>query len=398
MDELISIIVPVYNVELYLRDCIDSIINQTYTSIEIILVDDGSTDNSGRICDEYAKKYIKIKVIHQANRGLTVVRKVGVQMSSGRYVGFVDGDDWIDPSMYEVLYKYVKQKNVDIVTSSGYREYQWGQGNKKLEDTVADGIYNLSGEDSYILDYIFSSSFSEKPHLNGAVWNKLFKREIINKVLNSMDEHVHGFMDDNVCVVGAVINSNSIYVTHECLYHHREHPEAFSYTKKPNGLMQVNYAYLSLKKIIEDTGYKNKLYKALCEHTSMRILQAYNFMFEDDNFKLPVYLFRSNKIPVHSKVIIYGYGNVGKDFIHQIQLDNIYEIVGVADKNAKNIKSEYKVYTSDELLGIRYDFIIIAVEKGDLAQQIQQELVLNGIKQEIIIWEKPLSIFEYFRK
>lgn len=397
MEELISVIVPVYNVELYLKECIDSIVKQTYKNIEIILVDDGSSDNSGKICDEYAQKYEKIKVVHQSNKGLTVVRKVGVHTSSGKYIGFVDGDDWIDPDMYKVLYTYAKQENADMVTSSGYREYQWGQANKKLEDTVLDGVYHISYKDSYLVDHIFPATFDKKEHLNGAVWNKLFRREVIGKVLDSMDEHIHGFMDDNVCVVGSVIHSNIVCVTHECFYHHREHPKSFSSMKHPDGLKQINYAYLSLKKIIEDAGYKNKLYKALCEHTSLEILQAYNMMFEDESFKLPVYLFRSNRIPISAKVVIYGYGNVGKDFIHQIQKDNIYKIVGIADKNARNIKSEYKIYTSQELLGIKYDFIIIAVEKVDLARQIQQELILNGINQNVIIWEKPLSIFEYFK-
>ena len=95
-EELISIIVPVYNVEEYLKECIDSIINQTYKRIEIILVDDGSTDKSGKICDDYAKIDKRIKVVHKENGGLSDARNVGISVSSGKYIAFVDSDDWVE--------------------------------------------------------------------------------------------------------------------------------------------------------------------------------------------------------------------------------------------------------------------------------------------------------------
>ena len=107
-EELISIIVPVYNVEEYLKECIDSIINQTYKRIEIILVDDGSTDKSGKICDDYAKIDKRIKVVHKENGGLSDARNVGISVSSGKYIAFVDSDDWVEKTMYKKCIVYVK--------------------------------------------------------------------------------------------------------------------------------------------------------------------------------------------------------------------------------------------------------------------------------------------------
>lgn len=98
---MISIIVPVYNVEKYLERCIESIVNQTYKDIEIILVDDGSPDNCSVICDRYAEKDNRIKVIHKQNGGLINARKSGLEIAQGDYIGFVDSDDWIEPEMYE---------------------------------------------------------------------------------------------------------------------------------------------------------------------------------------------------------------------------------------------------------------------------------------------------------
>lgn len=110
----ISIIVPVYNVELYLEKCIDSILNQIFKDFELILVDDGSTDSSGKICDEYALKDRRVKVIHKKNGGQSSARNTGIDIAQGNYIGFVDSDDWIEPDMYEVLYKNCKNNNCDI--------------------------------------------------------------------------------------------------------------------------------------------------------------------------------------------------------------------------------------------------------------------------------------------
>ena len=112
--ELISVIVPVYNVEQYLKKCVDSIVNQTYKNLEIILVDDGATDSSGEICDELEKLDNRIKVYHKENGGLSDARNYGVERATGSYVGFVDSDDYIDAEMYEKLYDAITKEAADV--------------------------------------------------------------------------------------------------------------------------------------------------------------------------------------------------------------------------------------------------------------------------------------------
>ena len=123
--EFISVIVPVYNVEYYLKQCLDSIVNQTYRNLEIILVDDGSTDSSGDICDEYAQIDARIKVIHKENGGLSSARNAGLDVctSGGELIAFVDSDDWLELDMFEVLYTNLKEKNVDIACVGYYQCY-----------------------------------------------------------------------------------------------------------------------------------------------------------------------------------------------------------------------------------------------------------------------------------
>ena len=114
MKERISVVVPVYNVEQYLEKCVNSIINQTYKNLEIILVDDGATDKSGKLCDELAKLDNRIMAYHKKNGGLSDARNYGVERATGDYIGFVDGDDYIDAEMYEKLYEAIKKENVDV--------------------------------------------------------------------------------------------------------------------------------------------------------------------------------------------------------------------------------------------------------------------------------------------
>lgn len=114
MKDLISIIVPVFNVEDYIKECLESIIKQTYTNLEILIIDDGSTDTSGQICDNYAKKDKRIKVIHQQNLGLSASRNKGIKLSKGKYLSFIDSDDIINPLMIELLYKEITNNNCDI--------------------------------------------------------------------------------------------------------------------------------------------------------------------------------------------------------------------------------------------------------------------------------------------
>lgn len=169
MNPEISIIVPVYNVEKYLKRCIDSILNQSFTDFELILVDDGSTDNSGKIIDEYAIKDERIKVIHKENCGQGSARNRGLDIAKGNYIGFVDSDDWIHKDMYKILYENIIKYNTDISQID----------HKPTSSYVNDE--NIINEKVHIVDNILKefgncTSFELLPYI--FVWNKLYKADI----------------------------------------------------------------------------------------------------------------------------------------------------------------------------------------------------------------------------
>lgn len=134
----ISIIVPVYKVEPYLRKCLDSILAQTFTNFEVILVDDGSPDNSGKICDEYAIKDSRVRVIHKENGGLSSARNAGIDIAQGKYLGFVDSDDYIAEDMYEVLYENLKFYDADIssVEIIPFRDDKYENTSKEKRNSI----------------------------------------------------------------------------------------------------------------------------------------------------------------------------------------------------------------------------------------------------------------------
>ena len=165
---MISVIVPVYNVEPYLRKCLDSIVNQTYRGLEILVIDDGSTDGFGKICDEYTGKDERVKVFHTENRGLSAARNLGLDEAQGEWIGFVDSDDWIEPDMYEVLLNRALETGADIVECGVFKEYpdrtiDWTKPQKCL--SAMEAVRALLQRD-----------------LRNAVWNKLWKRTCFNSV------------------------------------------------------------------------------------------------------------------------------------------------------------------------------------------------------------------------
>lgn len=168
-EELISIIVPIYNVEKYLKKCIDSILNQTYSNIEVILVDDGSPDNSGLICDNYAKKDKRIRVIHKKNGGLSDARNEGIKIAKGKYIGFVDSDDYIKKDMYEYLYNLISTLHCDISICNFIKVYE----EENLENNIAFSNKKKELNSSEAIQYLLDDR-----EIKSFAWNKLYKKDL----------------------------------------------------------------------------------------------------------------------------------------------------------------------------------------------------------------------------
>ena len=159
-NELISIIVPIYNIEKHIVRCLDSILAQTYHNIEVILIDDGSTDNSGKICDQYSSADTRINVFHKQNGGLVSARNLGLESARGDYIGFVDSDDWIEPNMYERMYNNLKNNNSEICICNYIIDTIYHSINIKLPFEF--DVLNKQDVLHHILPSLISSEYLEK--------------------------------------------------------------------------------------------------------------------------------------------------------------------------------------------------------------------------------------------
>ena len=170
--ELISVIVPVFNVEKYLERCVETIVNQTYKNLEIILVNDGSTDNSGELCDELAKKDNRIKVVHKENGGLSDARNTGERESTGEYIIFIDSDDYIHHEMLNTLYTQIVEKNADVSICGVMNVYSNSE-TPQCSDINMDFVCDKEG---FLKEYLIGEK------IPGSICNKLLKKSIANKL------------------------------------------------------------------------------------------------------------------------------------------------------------------------------------------------------------------------
>ena len=211
--ELISVIVPVYNVEAYVAKCIESIQNQSYQHLEIILVDDGSTDDSGDICDQYAAYDDRIKVIHQENGGISAARNTGIEAANGDYITFVDSDDYIDLNMYEDMLHILKDNDLDILECTAFRD---------KDGTIIEGCNDGSLE-------IFNRHEALKMAMHDcfiAVWSQMYKRSAIGDVRFPVGRK----FEDTAVSYLFIANTNRVGHINRCYYYYRLNPNSITQT------------------------------------------------------------------------------------------------------------------------------------------------------------------------
>jgi glycosyltransferase involved in cell wall biosynthesis len=215
MNPLISIIIPVYNSERYLVKCLESVKNQSYKNLQIILVNDGSSDNSGNICDEYARQDDRFIVIHKENGGVSSARNRGLNIAEGKYIGFIDSDDYVEHNMISNLLNLNYEKKADILMCGCLKEYKGGKvksNTNKIETSIQ--IYDSVGALNKLLD---------KNEFHGYVCNKLFSRELIKgKEPILFDESIH-VCEDMVFCCNAFLKAKCILYDSTKYYHYVFH-------------------------------------------------------------------------------------------------------------------------------------------------------------------------------
>lgn len=282
MNKLISIIIPVYNTESFIKECIESVLKQTYRNLEIILVDDGSPDGSGHICDVYAERDSRIKVIHKLNGGLSDARNVGIKIAQGKYLIFIDSDDCVAERMVEKLYLAAEEEQADMAMCNFEYIYEKGvERNSSLSDSPIKNEVLLKEE-------VIDKLFQDKAWYYIVAWNKIYKRELWKDL-----HYPKGYIYEDEAVIHRLLNRcNKVVTLEEKLYYYRQVQGSIMHCDNKEKRLDIYFA------LADRILYLHK--KISEEKMRMLFYKYWNNFFEDyykcmDNSSLTIYLRRMKK-------------------------------------------------------------------------------------------------------
>lgn len=383
----ISIIVPIYNAGNYLDECLHSITKQSYELLEIILVNDGSTDNSLDICKEFQKKDDRIKIINQSNQGQNVARKSGLKEASYEFIGFVDSDDWIDETMYESLIKKMIEFDCDIVSSGVTREYESGEAIQRVFDCYDEGFYDDLNK--YIYPRMLWNKDTDDFGLYCNLYNKLYKKYILEQVFSSTDTRVFYGEDALVCYT-YMLKCKSVYIDKTSYYHYRIHKNSVCRTADERLLHNSFYLYNGLKKVFMESSQCRDVLLRQLKNYILHIEEHVLYQLYDININVPAPIEGYDEL-IGKKVVIYGAGEYGRLIFRYIKHKGNCEIVAWADAfpKGKENKCHHYIIEPSAINKYEYDYILIAVKSSQMAKDIKNQLMREyDVDEDKILWQE----------
>lgn len=379
----LSVVVPIYNAEKHLCQCIESIQKQMHENIDIILVDDGSTDQSRTICEEFAERDPKIKLVKQLNRGKIEARYAGAKYSSSDYITFVDADDWLAPDTYSSLWTYI-EKNIDIIS---YRIIRYVNEDYQIysKDLVPEGIYFDDEYRERVCRNMIWSTATNGFGVDPSLCNKLFKRELLLEALKQARRISVGYGDDVAVIYPMMLRANSYVVKDVFSYYHRrrkcgEPPDYFIDSHFIKRLTDL-YGYVRCQ-VEDDENYVEQL-DCFFQHSINFRMNSINQKTEERMYLLPFEM-----IPKGSKVVLYGAGKVGKAYYNQILESHYCEVVKWIDNDRnQRLNSSIGIVSEQIIQHIEFDYVVIAIKNEGVAKQISDKLCNEyDLKRQQIIW------------
>ncbi len=381
MKDLISIIVPIYRVERYLEQCIQSIRNQTYKKLEIILVDDGSDDQCPWICDRHALVDKRVKVIHKKNGGLDSARKAGILAANGKYVGYVDGDDWIEPEMYEKLYEYAQEYDVDVVESGAIDSYM--NCEKKRVPYIEEGCYKGKAFSEKIESRLLYAGVFFEHGISPYMWSKLFLKEKLLKY-QMMTGVTNETQDDTMVSLPCIAEAKKLYVSHDCYYHYRVRMNSLKRECHHDVVQKLIECYPEFYSRFGETVRYSKYDSQIKYYAMFWLLQKAPYIFDsscDGSFLTPF-----GNLKIESKIVLYGAGAAGihlENYIRGVENSNI---VCWVDCNYKTLQEALDVRDPREIMNYEFDYVIISILRESAVRSAKHDLVYLGVPESKIRW------------
>lgn len=390
-----SVIVTVYNLEAYLEECLDSIISQSYENLEIICIDDGSTDNSPAILDRYENLDQRIRVIHRKNAGLVNARKQGVHEADGDYIVFVDGDDWIEPEMYETFASEIQKNQSEIVIEGVIRD----NIDKKFRvyNYVPAGCYDKEDMERNIYPLMLCTGNWYQFGITQYVWNKAFERSLISSVIDSMDEKVIDG-EDVALVFPMMLKARKISILTDCHYHYREIPTSMCRRKSDDYYTQVLYLKRNLEKTLLTSKYKKIMEPQLRQFLLHMLFNGMKSLFEVEAWvNVGGESFDYRGIGPEDNVILYGAGIRGQKCYKEMIQRDVCFVSAWIDRNLSGNRICSRVIESPEnICDKEYDWIYVAVKDKNVADEIMEELEKIGVPNNKILWRQRIKKWDCF--
>lgn len=375
---LLSIVIPIYNAEEYLRKCLDSVLEQSYQDFELLLVDDGSEDGSMTICKEYERKDSRIKVIIGDHKGPYFARKQGVEKAEGNYITFIDADDFISEKAY-IMAKDDMKKGIDII-SFGISRY-FNEHNIKHEVClIPDGIYDKYSIKEKIFSMMIWDSNRNSFGIDPALWNKLYKASFLKTYYYTLPDINFHYGEDVAVIYPLIMKAESMSFHQEIYYYHRQRQKGIlpPYIKDE---LYLDKLYELYKHLSESMG-SNKIFRKQIDLFYIYSVELakwkYGILFHPENVIFPF-----DKLKKGERIVIYGAGNIGKLYVKQLRMLDYCKIILWVDKNYKQLSGE--VSDPKEILKVEYDKVIIAIADQNVRKQVEKYLCELGIRKRNII-------------
>lgn len=373
-----SIIVPIFNTKKYLQQCLDSILYQTYSDIQVILIDDGSTDGSNEICDIYAQRDTRITVIHQRNKGQNNARKRGLKIAKGKYIYCVDSDDWIDKEIIESVAKKIQEYGADIISVGSKREY--GNDKSQIEDIpFKNGFYTKKEIEKYIIPKLIHTDNFFEWGQQLTFWQYVIRKEIFETNQMVVHDKIR-IAEDVACIFPCILDAGNMYISGGKYYHYRQRQDSIKRNKLHNECESLKLVYQILVNKFLNKGKQILLKKA----EYLVVFELLTFVSSNIILRKGTYPFM--EFPKNSNVIVYGAGVFGNNVIDALKKYNYANIVAWVDINYKKYQLEgYSVDSPDILLRKEYDYIIVAVIRADIRKNILACLPSYNVPDEKIV-------------
>lgn len=375
---LISVIVPIYMIDKYIGLCVESILNQTYQNLEIILVDDGGNDRCPEICDLYASKDSRIKVVHKRNGGLVSARKVGLQNSNGSYISYVDGDDWIGPGFIESLYTAAATSDADMVCGGLTRDLF--SKSDTFINTIPVGIYE--GENLRKLWQSMASFGSYyRPGITTYVWNKLFKRKILLEPQSRVDFRI-SIGEDAAVTYPALLNCKRVAVVDNVAYHYRQREDSMLKQNSSYGdeAQKLRYLYDYLIDWASGTELELELRTQIIDYVlSIAIMRSGGRLPQEDFSTF-------DRIYYGKNVVIYSAGTFGQQLISRFkETEHCHVVAWVDDDYWEYRRCCLDVDPVSIITSIAYDYVLVATVDTVVAENMRRKLLDLGVSKDRIL-------------